>query len=240
MKEPIVILHGWGSLVSGEKRFASVKRLLEEKGYTVFVPDLPGFGENTLKKEELFFEDYIAFVKEFIEKHKLRNVILVGHSFGGRIAIAFSALYPQYVSKLILAAPSGIPHSLPSIRKKLVYVMTKIAKPFFSLPLLSMLYKFFRKAVYYAIGEMDYYKSGKLSKTFKNVYQVSIVDALSKIKIPTLLIWGEDDAFVPLKDGFLMREKIVDAKLIVEKNQGHKFPYEDPSAFVKDVISFLK
>lgn len=239
MQDPIVILHGWGSLVSGEKRFGEVKKLLENKGFTVYTPDLPGFGSNTLKKEELFFEDYVSFVKSFLEKHKLKKIILVGHSFGGRIAIAFTALYPKFVSRLVLASPSGILHPLPSVKKKLVFILTKILRPFFSIPPFSWFYISFRKLVYYSIGEMDYYKSDKLQKTFRNIYQVNILPDLPKISIPTLILWGEEDTYVPVADGKTMHNLIPKSKLIVKPNAGHKFPYENPETFVKDILSFL-
>lgn len=239
MKDPIVILHGWGSLVSGEKRFGIVKKLLEKKGFRVFTPDLPGFGSNKLKKEELFFEDYVQFVKDFIEKNKLKKVILLGHSFGGRIAIAFSARYPKYVSKLVLVCASGIPHPLPSLKKKIVYVATKVLRPLFLLPGISFFYKQLRKIVYYAIGEMDYYKAGSLTKTFKNIYQVSIVDDLPRIHMPTLIVWGRDDTFVPVADGQFMHEKIKKSRLKIVEREGHKFPYENPEKFVLNILTFV-
>lgn len=239
MKDPILILHGWGRFPAGQHRFNEVKLLLERRGYTVFTPDLPGFGSNPLKKEELFFDDYLKFVKKFIEENKVRKVVLLGHSFGGRIAIAFSARYPQLVSKLILVSPSGIPHPLPSMRKKAVFILTKIIKPFFSLPVVSNFYTLFRKLVYYALGEMDYYKAGNLSKTFKNIYQVSIIEDLPKVKAPTLLVWGANDTFVPVADGMVMHEKIKKSQLVIEKDAGHKFPYENPEKFIKDIVPFL-
>jgi len=239
MKEPIVILHGWGSTVSGQKRFGEVKQLLEKKGYTVFTPDLPGFGSNTLKKEELFFEDYVAFVKEFLQQQKLKKITLIGHSFGGRIAIAFAAKYPDLVGRLILVSASGIPHPLPSGKKKLAYIATKIAKPLFSIPPCSWFYQYFRKAVYYAIGEMDYYKAGSLTKTFRNIVEVNITQDLPKIKTPTLIIWGEEDTFVPVADGMVMYEKIKGSQIVIEKNEGHKFPYDNPKAFVAIVLKFV-
>lgn len=239
MKDPIIILHGWGSTMSG-KRYLSAKKLLEQKGFVVYTPDLPGFGKNTLQKEQLYFDDYVAFIKSFLEKHKLKKVILIGHSFGGRIAIAFAALYPEYVSKLILVAASGIPHPLPSFKKRVVFVLTKISKPLFSLPVASRMYAYFRKLVYYSLGEMDYYKSGKLQKTFKNVYQVSIVDYLKKIKVPTCILWGENDTFVPVDDGKLMQKNISHSQLIVLAKEGHALPYENPQLFANEVLLFLK
>lgn len=241
MKNPIVILHGWGASSSS---FIEVKKLLEEKDYSVFVPDLPGFGSNKNIKKDLVFEDYLEFVNLYIldllKKNKKNKIVLIGHSFGGRIAIRFLQLYPQLVSALILTGASGIPRSLPSFKKRVVYKITKILRPLFEIPPFSFFYKLFRKIVYYSIGEMDYYKAGNLSNTFKNVYQVSIVDSLSSIHIPTLLVWGGNDRITPLVDGELMHEKIKDSVLVVVDGASHKLPYELAPKFVDIVIKFLQ
>lgn len=239
MKEVIVILHGWGSAVSGE-RYKDVKKILEKKGFSVFTPDMPGFGKSGLKKDELFFEDYVEFVRNFVIKNKLKRIILLGHSFGGRVAIRFTSLYPQYVSKLILTGASGIPHPLPSLKKKSIYYATKVLRPLFLLPGFSLLYQSFRKLIYYSIGEMDYYKAGNLAQTFKNVYQVSIIPDLTTIKVPTFIIWGEKDTITPVKDAYCMHEKTPQSKLTIIPGATHKLPYESPSIFSKEVLQFLQ
>ena len=238
VKPPILIIHGWGREISG-KKYIVIKQLLEKEGYVVFVPDLPGFGSSPLHKEALEFDDYIDFIHTFINKKKLLKVILIGHSFGGRLAIRFAALFPEKVHALILTGASGIPHPLPSIKKKIVFVITKILRPIFFIPPISFFYRFFRKLTYYSIGEMDYYKAGRLSETFKNVYQVNILSDLPSIKVPTLLIWGHDDTVIPLEDGKKMEQLIPYAKLTVVEDEGHRLPYENPHKFVQAVKSFL-
>jgi len=243
MKKIIVILHGWSKDMTGG-RYKDVKEILEKKGFLVFTPDLPGFGRNALNKEQLFFDDYVSFVHQFVQdilaKSKEKKIILIGHSFGGRIAIKFSSLYPELVSKLIVSGASGIQRPLPSVKKKIVFYTTKILKPIFLLPPFSYFYKFFRKLIYYAIGEMDYYKAGSLTQTFKNVYQFSIKNDLERISIPTLLIWGENDSFIPLSDGIYMHNHIRNSQLVVVPEGTHKLPYEDPTKFSKIVLEFIR
>lgn len=243
MKKIIVLLHGWSSTMTN-KRYSSLKELLEKQGFTVYIPDLPGFGENsTIEKESLEFEDYISFVRKYIEdilkKTKQKQVILIGHSFGGRVAIRFTSMYSQLVAKLILTGASGIPRPLPSIKKKLIFTATKALRPLFIIPPFSFGFKFFRKMVYYSIGEMDYYKAGKLTQTFKNVYKVSIKDDLEKISVPTLLIWGENDQTIPLQDAQFMNENIKHSQLIVIPHATHKLPYEMPVEFTNEIIKFV-
>lgn len=238
MKYPILILHGWSKNMRGN-RYNAIQSLLEKKGFTVLAPDLPGFGTNPLKKEKLEFDDYITFVHDYMKRLNIKKAILLGHSFGGRIAIRFSATYPNLVAKLILAGASGIPRPLPSLKKKIIYAVTKILRPFFSIPPFSLFYIFFRKLIYYFIGEMDYYKAGSLRETFKQVHKVSIVYDLPKITTPTLIVWGENDTIIPLTDGKLMHDTIKNSKLIIVKNSTHKLPYENPKAFMEAIDSFL-
>lgn len=242
MKDPIIILHGW---VKGGKgaRYDRLKNLLERQGYSVFVPDLPGFGNNPLKKEELEFEDYVQFAKKYIEDvlhtSKRNKVILIGHSFGGRIAIKISSDYPTLVGKLVLTGASGITHPLPSLKKKIIFVITKLVRPIFTIFPFSLLYTFFRKLIYQMIGEMDYFNAGNLAKTFKNVYQVNIVKDLQHISVPTFLLWGENDTYIAPTDGKFMQENIPNSKLIIIPHATHKLPYENPDIFVKKVLAFI-
>lgn len=240
---PVLILHGWASDMTGQ-RYHKLVTLLENEGFHVSAPDLPGFGENILQKEALTFDDYVSFVYDFVKKitakTKNKKVILLGHSFGGRIAIRFSSLYPALLEKLILIGVSGIPRSLPSIKKKIVFYFTKIVRPLFLIPPFSLFYLFFRKLVYYAIGELDYYKAGDLAKTFKNVYQVSVLEDLPNISVPTLIVWGQKDSVTPLADGKLLHAKIKGSKFHVVQDIGHRLPYEKPEDLVAHIVRFLQ
>ena len=220
-------------------RYQALQKILEKYGYTVFAPDLPGFGENKLEKDELFFADYVSFVKDFIQQKKLKQVILLGHSFGGRIAIAFTALYPKMVSKLILVNASGVIHPL-TMKKRIAFVLSRLIKPFVSFPGFYSLYTYARKLVYYLLKEMDYYNAKSLAKTFTNVYRVSIVEQLSKISVPTLIVWGENDTMTPLVDGKLMHEKIKGSTFLVIKGATHRLPYENPDVFAQEVRRFIQ
>lgn len=237
-KSPIIILHGWGREMSGE-RYHEIKELLQKDGQVVYAPDFPGFGKEPAPKKAIEFDNFVLFVKEFINKKKLTKVILLGHSFGGRVAIKFAAMFPNTVHSLILTGASGIPRPLPSFSKKIVFFATKILRPLFVIPPLSFFFKTFRKLVYYSIGEMDYYKAGNLSDTFKNVYQVSILPDLPHITAPTLLVWGEKDVTIPVADGKKMEELIPNAKLVVIKNEGHSLPYANPQKFAEVITPFL-
>jgi pimeloyl-ACP methyl ester carboxylesterase len=238
MKPPVLILHGWGKDVTGQK-YRQLAEILQKKGFDVYTPDLPGFGTTPLGKNALIFADYVAFVTAYITKTiRAKKVIVIGHSFGGRIAIRFTALHPDMVEKLILVDASGIPQKL-SLKKQLVALATKVGVPLFRVPPFSVVYGLLRKIVYRSIGEMDYYKAGNLTETFKNVYRVSIVSDLPAISVPTLIVWGGKDTFTPLSCGKAMHAAIKHSKFVIIQDATHRLPYENPTATAQTIISFL-
>lgn len=170
--------------------------------------------------------------------------ILVGHSFGGRIAIKYAAKYPEKISGLILAGAAGIKHPL-SLRQKIFYFSAKTGKILFmsleaKLPIRSLA-ALFRKILYKLAREKDYYNaSPRMKEIMKNVIREDLAPLLSKIDSPTLLVWGGMDKSTPLSDGMLMREKIKNSELATIANANHGLPYKKPKEFSEAVIEFVK
>ncbi|MBI2036266.1 alpha/beta hydrolase [Candidatus Microgenomates bacterium] len=229
MKKPtILILHGWG--VNGMV-YQEVKELLQKSGFSVFAPDLPGFGGQPLPKVALTLDDYLTFTKSFIRKNIKGKYIMIGHSFGGRIAILLASLQPKNLTGLVLTGAAGIRHPLP-LRSQIAFFLAKYAGWVRS--------DFLRKLLYRVAGEFDYYKAGKLKKTFQNVIVKDLSDYLPKIMIPVLLVWGENDFIIPPADGEYMRQKIKNSKLILVLGARHNFPYTMPHVFVEKILPFLE
>ncbi len=227
-KKTVLILHGWGV---GGQTYHTLKALLEKENFLVFAPDLPGFGEEALPKEALTMDDYVAFVKDFIKKHIKGEYVIIGHSFGGRLAIILGTDSDKKLSKIILTGAAGIRHPL-SLRSKAVFFMAKYAGWVKS--------NFLRKLLYHVAGEFDYYKAGKLKKTFQNVIARDLTDYLPKIAVPALIVWGENDFVIPPSDGEYMRQKIKNSELILVSGARHNFPYTMPHVFIEKILPFLK
>lgn len=218
--------------------FKEISNLLQKIGYTVYAPDLPGFGKQPLLFPKMNLNDYVDFVADFIKRNKINKVILLGHSFGGRVSIKFVNKFPNLVSAIILTGAPGIKQKL-SFPKKTARNMAMIFTELFRFKALLPIKKILRKGLYFVIGEWDYYNAGDLRETFKNVIGEDLSPLLSKIKIPTLLVWGENDIVVPLSVGKAMRDKIKNSELAVIKNTGHKLPYEAPKDFFQTIKTFL-
>mgnify|MGYP001591170178 CR=1 FL=1 len=235
-KTAVIILHGWGLRGSV---YDEITALLKKEGFTVYSLDLPGFGSEKLKKRVMNLNDYVNFVRQFIKKKSLKNFVLLGHSFGGRVSIKFAATFPKEVRALILTGAPGIKQKLSFLRRTVRYVAVSIGE-LFRIKALLPLKLILRKALYFLIGEWDYYNSGDLRETFKKVIDEDLAPILPKVKVKTLIVWGENDTVVPLSVGKEMKKCIIHSKLIVLKNTGHKVPYEKPKAFFQAVLPFLK
>lgn len=233
---PIVILHGWN--LSGA-HFSKTAKLLEKKEFEVYMPDLPGFGKNKTLSKPYSLSDYASFVKSFLKKKDIKECILLGHSFGGRVALFIASEKPQIVQKLIL---TGVPGFLPTTRGKVVFflVLAKCGKAFFSVPPFSLFKKYARKFLYKAARAKDYYHAeGVLRQTFKKIVREDLEFYMKKTNCPTLLVWGENDKTTPVWIAKKMSETIKNSQLIVVENTNHMLPANQPREFVEKIAKFL-
>ncbi len=232
---PIIILHGWGLRGSAYK---DIEGSLKKEGYKVYAIDLPGFGAEPLGKKVMTLADYVTFVDAFIQKKKLKKVILLGHSFGGRVSIKFAVTFTTKVSAIILTGAPGIKRKLSFFRQTVRFAALCVGE-IFRISALSGAKKIMRKGLYFIIGEWDYYNAGDLRETFKKVIGEDLSPLLSSISVPTLLVWGNNDMIVPVVDGYAMKNLIPKARLVVINDRGHKLPYEAPSEFLGAIEPFL-
>lgn len=226
----IVILHGWG--LSGAT-FSSLADKLSHKGYRVFTPDLPGFGFAKAPLQPFGLIDYAKFVKQYLDLNHLKKIILIGHSFGGRISIKFTEMYPSYVERLILTA---VPGFLPVSKEKINFflILAKMGGFFFSFSLLAPFADFMRKILYRFARASDYLSSkGIMRQTFLKIIRTDLVESMKRISVPTFLVWGSNDIITPLWIGYKMKETIPGAKIEVIKNTGHRVSFSNPGLFIE-------
>lgn len=233
----ILILHGWGS---SSERWQETAKILSQAGFKVVVPDLPCFGKSVEPPFGWSVGDYAEFVLKFAKELNLDKFFLIGHSFGGRIAIKLGAVYPEKIQGLILVGAAGI-ESARGFKSKIFLFLAKLGNSLFSLPLLKKLYPRARKTIYLLARTKDYFEAeGVRKEIFKKVISEDLTTFLSQIKTPTLLIWGKKDRLTPLKHGYLMKEKIPNSTLEVIPNFGHALNLECPQKLATAIIKWLK
>ena len=229
----ILILHGWGSCA---KRWQKVKEILTKQGLKVIVPDLPGFGDNPPPLQPWLIDDYVEWVKKFSSGFD-KPLFLLGHSFGGRIAIKFAAKYPEKLNGLILCGAPAIKDKL-NIKHITIRALAIFSSKFSFLPF----YQFFRKIFYkYILGKTDYLKAqGIMKETFKKIIVEDSLPYLCQIKTKTLIIWGEKDDYVSVKLAPIIKNKIPDSDLKILPKIGHSLHLEVPEKLCEIILDFLK
>jgi pimeloyl-ACP methyl ester carboxylesterase len=225
--KPLLILHGWGSRSANWQK---VGELLAEKGIKVIVPDLPGFGQSDRPKEVWSLDDYCDFVEEFAKNLGLERFSLLGHSFGGSLALKLSLRIPEKIDRLYLVSAACFRRK--SIKKRILFVLAKVFKIFSFIP-------FLRKAFYkFIVRKSDYsYTDGIMKEIYLKAIKTDLSDILEKIELPTNIIWGEKDGITSLKQAKIINQRIKDSKLIVIPGADHdlntKYPEELVNAFLR-------
>ena len=225
-----VFLHGWQS---NAQSWTTVFDHLQNNQIRLIALDLPGFGKSELPKEAWDVGDYSNFLKFFLNKQGLDRIYLIGHSFGGRVSIKFTALNPELVSKLVLVDSAGFRDK--SLAKNIKIGLAEIARPFFKIPGTKKL----KKIGSNILGSKDYTESGALKEIFVKVVEEDLTDFLSQIKTRTLLIWGAVDHETPIEFGERMKKLIPQSSLVVLPKAGHFSFIDAPEKFNSKLLDFL-
>jgi len=174
-KTDFIVLHGWGSNKNLMKQ--SFAKYLNN--YRHIYIDLPGFGNSSASVVMDSF-DVAQIIDLFLEKINASKDIVLGHSFGGKVA---TLLKPKL---LVLVATAGIVVPKP-FKVKLKIALFKILK--------GLGLQKFRS---YFVADDAKELSRSMYETFKIVINEDFSDEFSKITAPTMLFWGEDDTATPL------------------------------------------
>jgi len=232
--EPVILLHGWGS--SGES-LCGVAKVLEDL-FRVYAIDLPGFGWTPPPPAAWGTRDYASHVEAFMDSTGIPAASVLGHSFGGRIALALAAQSPRRVRRLVLVASAGIrPRRGPGHSLKVA--VAKLGTRLFSLPMWGRLGDRIVSTVSQRIGSRDYRNAGRMRPTLVRVVNEDLRGILSSIRVPTLILWGDKDQEVPRSSMEIMVQGIWGSRLEVLEGAGH-FPFVDcPDRFGRLVKDFL-
>ena len=195
----IVLLHGWGQNI---EMMRPIGANFQDR-FRITILDFPGFGESEEPKEAWTIEDYELMLEEFLKNVNVKKPIVIGHSFGGRVAIRYSARNP--ISKLVLFGS-------PCIRiQEELSLGVKILKKLKTLPGLNDLGEYMKKF----IGSRDYKAASPIMRqTLVNVVNEDLSKFAREIEEPTLLIWGTNDTEAPLNEAKELEKIMLDAALI--------------------------
>lgn len=228
----MILLHGWGQ---NKEMMANIFEHFKGR-FRVFSLDFPGFGESDNPPEAWGVPEYEEFLEDFIEVNGIHNPILIGHSFGCRVAIRYAAKHPDNVRKMCLTGAAGIrpKHGLDwQIRTKAY----KAGKWFLKATGQNEKLEEMQKNA----GSEDYRNAqGVMKPTFVKVVNDDVSDILKDVKCSTLLVWGDLDTAAPLWMGQQMEKEMPDAGLAIFEGDDHWAYWHQPDRFNAVLDIFLK
>ncbi len=196
----ILLLHGWGQNIEMMKPIGDAFC----DRYRITIIDLPGFGQSDEPKDAWNMSDYASMLETFVKENSIVKPIVIGHSFGGRLAIRYSA--DNVIDKLVL-------FGAPCIRDdNKLSLKVRALKALKRLPFMNNIGEYMKKY----IGSRDYKAASPIMRqTLVNVVNEDLSSYARRIEEPTLLIWGEYDTEAPVADARKLEELMIDAALIV-------------------------
>lgn len=222
-KKTIVWLHGWG--MSGKEFNNFGDELLE---YNHLFLDLMGFGKSEEPCIAMTLDDYVLILKNIIETLELEDIYLVGHSFGGRIAISYASQYQnESLKKVFLVSAKAFKNK--SIKCKLKIIGYKIKKKF---------YFIFNKKRYHQLinnsGSSDYKSATKIMKeTLKNIVNKDLKKELQEIKCKCIVLGSVNDRTVDYHETLKIYHALKISKIYPFYQANHFLYKEERTKFIK-------
>ncbi len=198
---PLIYLHGWGL---DSASFIPYIESLNDSGRHIAI-DLPGFGASDRPQDAWGTEEYADFVIEFLQRLGIESCLVVGHSFGGRIAIRMARRGGNLLRGMILIASAGLKRKVPwrkRLRIKSIQTLARFARRI--LP--GTTGEAVKQRLYNTIASRDYKQAGEMRAIFVRVVSEDLTPLLPDIKIPALLIWGAEDQETPPSLGQCMHK----------------------------------
>ncbi len=252
---PGILLHGLGA----SKEWWKYNIPFLAKNFKIYAPDIIGFGHSEKPEIEYNFEFANNFLNDLIETFNLQKVSLIGNSMGGLMALNFSVNFPDRVDKLILVNNAGFSRELSLIlRIATLYPIGEIALSLASyrtvkILLKSVIYdksKIPEELIYKALEilKLPNTKSTLLAilrygvnlKGLSSSIYESLIKKISRLEIPTLIIWGKEDKIIPVSQAYIGHKLISNSQLFIFEKCGHLPQVEYANEFNKLVLKFLK
>lgn len=231
--DPFILMHGWGCDSSALGLFERVGL----ENHTVYNIDLPGFGKSDEPLTPWGIEEYTHMLENFCKELGIVNPIVLGHSFGGRVALLFASR--NKVRKLILVDAAGV-RPRRSLKYYLKVYSFKLGKLIYPALVGKEKAKEKIEAMRSRRGSYDYNNcSPMMRRVMVNVVNADLRSCMKKIEAPTLLLWGENDTATPMRDARIMLKRIPDSGLISFAGAGHFSFVDNPYQSAAAVRRFL-
>jgi len=243
---PIVLIHGTGASLHTWDEWT--EELI--KNYRVIRLDLPAYGLTGQDPEKRYSSlDYVNLLDAFLDQLGVKEFHLGGNSLGGLVSWLYASYHDQKVNKLLLLNPSGFPFdSTPMV--------IKLAK----IPILNLFIRYITPKSFVKKNLKEVYYNDDLitNKTIDRYYDLTLFEGnrdafidrslieredytnrLSLIQSPALVIWGENDEWIPVEDSEKFKAHLNNIKVVIMPKTGHIPMEERPKESVAIALNFL-
>lgn len=257
---PLILLQGaaggaatWWSTTIGP---------LAQAGYRVIAPDLPGFGlsQKVSWSGRQVIAEVVNWLQELLDFLSIKKATFIGLSLGGLFTLSLYKAHPERIARMVLVDAAGLGREQPlAYRLMGVPVVKHIINATLLRSTRFHTRMFFKQLLVYNLNAVD-------KRVLEHVYTVSALpdyrltlltgadqvldirgtrpeliytDLLPNIKVPTLIVWGDQDRWFPLNHGRLAVKQISNATLYVMQDCGHCPMLERPAEFNQTVLNFM-
>jgi pimeloyl-ACP methyl ester carboxylesterase len=246
--EAVLLLHGTGASLHTWQAWVDVLK----KDFRVIRMDLPAFGITGPAPDRNYsIDSYVKFLRQFLAELKIKQVSIAGNSLGGQIAWHYTAAYPDDVNKLILIDSAGLP------RLNEIPMPIRLAR----MPVVGALARYIspRFLVRNSLWEVCFDRSKVTEELIDRYYTLALREGnrqafidramqleedtgagLERIGIPTLILWGRYDQWIPVEQAENFRKKLPWSQVVIYDNAGHVPHEEIPEQSVADAVKFLQ
>jgi pimeloyl-ACP methyl ester carboxylesterase len=254
---PVLLLHGGGYDSASLSYRLSIGPI--SRYHRVIAPDWPGYGESDKPKVRYSTEYYVDLLSHLMEALGLEKASLVGSSMGGAICLGFSLRWPQRVEKLVLVDSHGLGKEVPGgVTSYLVVRLPLLNKVVWALLGRS------RRMIRWSLQTVFHQPKAVTSSLVDEIFQAAkkpgvglawrtwqrneigwsglhtnFVDRLHTLAVPTLILHGAEDRYVPVSWAQRAHNMIRDSQLYIFQQCGHWLTREKPAEFDRAVLEFL-
>lgn len=246
--EPLILVHGtpWSSF--------NLRHLIQafSNHYTVYYFDLLGYGESDKSDADVSLKVQNQLLDALIDHWQLKLPFIVGHDFGGTTVLRNYLLNQRKYKKIVLIDPvalspwgspffkhiekheaafAGVPDFIHSAIVE-AYIKTAAFQPLTPETIDGILAPWSgeqgKGAFYRQIAQAD------------SKYTDEFQDKFANFDVPTLILWGEEDQWIPVEQAHVLHSKIKDSKLVTIPESGHLVIEENPERLVKEIRAFIE
>jgi len=252
--DPVVLIHGFGNSTYTWRHIVPALA----RDHQVIAIDLKGFGKSPKPSDDCYsIYEQARLVRDYVVNNNLRNVTLVGHSYGGGVALIATLFLvdesPPRQRALVLIDSIAYPQELPSFIRLLTTpvlgpLLLNLVPPetqvrevmedvFYDDTLISAdAVKIYAEGLQTAAGRVATLAT---AKQILPTDLLELVELYPRIRIPTLIVWGRHDAIIPLSVGERLNAAIPGSSMVVIEGSGHAPQEEHPEALLPILQPFL-